>query len=75
MTPNGGWDDDQKQLKVQFLHPAGPSSSFSFPRRLDELVINHAQVLIKTNPTTTTGRAYNIPSTDGLQATVLFKDL
>ena len=30
---------------------------------------------MKTNPITTTGRVYNIPSTDGLQATLLLKDL
>ena len=35
-----------QQLKVRFFHPAGPSLSFSFPRRLDELAIRHAQVLI-----------------------------
>ena len=34
----------QEELKVRFFHPAGPSPSFSFPRRLDELVINRAQV-------------------------------
>ena len=51
------------------------SPSFSFPRRLDELFINRAQVLIKTSPITSTGRVYNIPSADGLQATFLLKDL
>ena len=38
--------DDQKQLKVRFFHPAGSSPSFSFPRRLDELVISYAQVFL-----------------------------
>ena len=63
--------DDQKQ----FFHPAGSSPSLSFPRRLDELVISHAQVLMKTSPITSTGRVYNIPSADGLQATLLLNDL
>ena len=67
--------DDQKQLKVQFIHPAGFSPSFSFPHRLDELVISHAQVKMKTSPITSTGRVYNIPSADGLQATLLLNDL
>eukprot|EP00731_Ephydatia_muelleri_P006911 Em0003g1159a len=34
----------QEELKVRIFHPAGPSPSFSFPRRLDELVTNRAQV-------------------------------
>jgi hypothetical protein len=45
----------QEELKVRFFHPAGPSLLFSFPHRLDELVINCAQVLIKTSPITSTG--------------------
>ena len=69
--------DDQKQF--DFFHPAGSSPSFSFPRRLDELVIRHAQVLMKTSlhVITSTGRVYDIPSADGLQATrtLLLNDL
>ena len=64
-----------QQLKVRFFHPAGPSLSFSFPRRLDELLISHAQVLMMTSLITSTGRVYNIPSADGLQATLLLNDL
>ena len=59
--------------KFDLIHPAGPSPSFSFPRRLDELVIRHAQVLMKTSPITSMGRVYNIPSADGLQATLLLE--
>ena len=41
-----GVGDEEMQLKVRFFfHPAGPSPSFSLPRRLDELVISRAQVL------------------------------
>ena len=65
--------DDQKQLKVRFFHPAGPSPSFSFPRKLDELVISHAHLLMKTSPITSTGRVYNIPSADGLHSYTITK--
>eukprot|EP00731_Ephydatia_muelleri_P033645 Em0034g27a len=63
--------DDIHEVQVLFLHPAGPSPSFSFPRRQDKLNINYTQVLMKVNPTTSTGRVYSIKPQEALQATLL----
>ena len=63
--------DDIHEVQVLFLHPAGPSPSFSFPRRQDKLNINYTQVLMKVNPTTSTGRVYSIKPEEALQATLL----
>ena len=63
--------DDIHEVHFLFLHPAGPSPSFSFPRRQDKLNINFTQVLMKVNPTTSTGRVYSIKPEEALQATLL----
>ena len=67
--------DDQEEVKVSFLHPAGPSPSFSFPHRVDELLVSRMQVLMKTSPTTSTGRVYKIAAEDNERATFLLNNL
>ena len=51
-----------KKVELKFMHPAGPSPSFVFPRKDDILIFSHADILMKANPTTTTGRVYNVSS-------------
>lgn len=53
-------NEEEDELKVTFLHPAGPSSSFSYPRKPDVLWISLTDVLCKVDPTTPTGRIYVI---------------
>ena len=67
--------DDQEEVKVSFLHPAGLSPSFSFPHRVDELLVSRMQVLMKTSPTTSTGRVYKIAADDNERATFLLNNL
>ena len=51
---------------MQFLHPSGPSPSFSFPTQQDELIISRLQILMKVSANTLTGRVYNISHEDAL---------
>lgn len=60
-----------QEVQVEFLHPAGPSSSFSFPSRADVLIISRDSILLKASPTTATGRMYNLPRDQMLTATRL----
>lgn len=64
--------EDINEVQVLFLHPAGPSLS-SFPRKQDKLNISYAQVLMKVDPTTSTGRVYSIKPEEALQATLLLQ--
>ena len=52
--------NETKEVKVNFLHPAGPSPSFNFPRREDTLVVPQESILTKVSPTTATGRTYQL---------------
>lgn len=58
---------DTKEAELKLMHPAG-LSPFSFPRRDDILVASHTNILMKANPnpTTATGRVYNISSAEAV---------
>ena len=50
---------------VQFLHPAGPSPSFSFPTRDDILTVKHIDILMKANPTISKSRwVYSVSTSE-----------
>ena len=53
-------NSDAKEVELKFMHPAGPSPSFVYPRRDDIMIVSHTDILMKANPTTTTGRVYNV---------------
>ena len=57
-------NSNAKEVELKFMHSAGPSPSFVFPRKDDILIVSHADILMKANPnpTTTTGRVYNVSS-------------
>ena len=56
---------DRIELKLQFLHPAGPSPSFSFPTRDDILTVKHTDILMKANPTISkSGRVYCVSTAE-----------
>ena len=52
-------NSNAKEVELKFMHSAGPSPSF---RKDDILIVSHADILRKANPTTTTGRVYNVSS-------------
>lgn len=49
-----------EDIKISFLEPHGPSTSFKFPRSPDILFVNKSDVLTKVDPTTQTGRVYHL---------------
>ena len=62
---------ESDEANVSFLHPAGPSPSFSFPRRPDTLTIGRKQILTRVEPVTATGRVYRLSSSEMTAASVL----
>lgn len=63
-------DDD---IKLTFLHPAGPSPSFGFPRRPNILWLRVNDVLCTVNPSTPIGRVYFITTLDEHKTQEAFK--
>ena len=58
-------DNDNQGAKVQFLHPHGPSTCFSWPARDDICWVPFTEMLYNIDsPTTSSGRVYNISSKD-----------
>ena len=52
-------------LKIEFLHPHGPSKTFSWPSVADKCFVLASNILfVITVPTTITGRMYQISDTD-----------
>ena len=45
---------------VTFLHPHGPSKSFSYPDPADVLILHISDLLISVDPKTYTGRSYHL---------------
>ena len=55
-------------LKIEFLHPHGPSKTFSWPSVADKCFVLASNILfVITVPTTITGRMYQISDTDSEQ--------
>lgn len=67
-------DQNNEEVKVSFLHPAGPSPSFSFPRSQDILWLPISNVLKKVNPITPTGRTYSLTQLEQKQTMEAFED-
>ena len=64
---------ETEELRVRFLHPAGPAPSFVFPKRNDDLVIARSHVIMTVNPTTSTGRTYQLPNEVAAEAEIKLK--
>jgi len=58
---------ESAEVELNFLHPHGPSRSFSYPSRPDKLVISLHDILTVVDPKTVTGRMYSL-STDEMAA-------
>ena len=52
--------ENNREVKVSFLHPPGPHKSFTYPTKPDILRIASEDVLIKVDPLTETGRIYSL---------------
>lgn len=65
-------NENDEQVKVTFLHPAGPSPSFAYPRRPDILWLSVNDVLCKVQTVTPTGRIYRIPESDKIKTNETF---
>lgn len=53
-------NEETQEMQVSFLHPHGPSPSFSYPSPPDILWIHQSQVMTKVDPVTPTGRVYTL---------------
>ena len=60
---------DSAEVELNFLHPHGPSRSFSYPSRPDKLVISPHDILMVVDPKTVTGRMYTLSSEEMAAAT------
>ena len=60
---------DSAEVELNFLHPHGPSRSFSYPSRPDKLVISLHDILMVVDPKTVTGRMYTLSSEEMAVAT------
>ena len=61
-------DQVEEEVKVSFLHPSGPSQSFTYPRKADILIVPNKFILCQLHPTTSTGRTYHIPKEEMARA-------
>lgn len=55
---------ESKEVRLSFLHPHGPATSFVYPSPSDELFVDASDVLMIVNPITATGRTYTLPKSD-----------
>lgn len=67
-------NEELDEVKITFLHPSGPSTSFSYPRDTDVLWVSVVDVLTKVNPVTPTGRSYVLPESDVCQTNKAFSN-
>ena len=53
-------DVDNSEVKVNFLHPQGPASSYKYPTIPDVHTVPSSHMLTKVNPRTATGLTYTL---------------
>ena len=53
-------NEDNGQVLVRLLHPHGPSSSFRYPAKEENIQVNLDRILTKVDPHTTTGQFYTL---------------
>ena len=64
-----GFNESEGGVKVKFLHPCIPSSSFVYPNREDIMDMDPSDILTHVAPTTATGRTYTLSRKEILDAT------
>ena len=65
-------NEEQDEVKITFLHPSGPTKSFSYPRHPDVLWVSIVDILTRVNPVTPTGRTYVLLENDIVQTQLTF---
>ena len=67
--------DDTNEVKVKFLHPAGPALSFTYPFPDDILTLPIDHILSIVNPRTATGRTYHLTEQEMNRASKLLNTI
>ena len=62
-----------RELKVKFLHPSGPATSLSYPRKDDVLILPRHAILSTVSPVTVTGRTYTLSNIEIAETTMCLK--
>ena len=62
-------DTEQNTVKVSFLSPKGPSTSFKYPEQQDMLDVPYCDILTAVNVSTQTGRIYVLEEAEQKKAT------
>ncbi len=65
---NGDWwiafvdnlNSEARQVRVKFVHPHGPNTSFVFPEPQDMLIVDISDILTTVDTSTATGCAYTL---------------
>ena len=60
--------DYTQEVKLRFLHPAGPSASFLYPNSEDSCIVHTTDLLLTVKPKTITGKTYQLSQKE-IQAT------
>ena len=48
-------DQREREVAINVFNPRGPAQSFTYPERLDNLVVGMGDILTTAHPTTATG--------------------
>ena len=59
-------------VEASFIHPAGQSRSFTFSKPENELLVAQNHIIMTVNPSTATGRVYQLSSDEAAAATTKF---
>ena len=71
-TYDGDWyvgsvmdvDNTEQDIKLNSLHPKGPSDKYKYPARRDELYVPIQHIIKKVNLETTNHRQYSLSKAD-----------
>jgi len=62
-------DYEQDDVKVTFMHPCGPATTFRWPRREDICWVPTDHILVAVDVLTATGRQYTIDTGTAVRIT------
>ena len=62
-----------REIKVKFLHPSEPATSFSFPRKYNFLTVPHPAILSRVPPITATNRTFALTQIEISEVTICLK--
>lgn len=68
-----GKNNETAEVKVSFLHPEGPASSFFYPSSPDVLIVKSESLIKKVEPLTATGRTYKLSQKEMMESSEVLK--